>query len=293
MLLYWKPVANQIKDQQKKLVSEYFPDTDKYMAILFFWDNISSKVYVSHKQKYWEEIGLLTKVFWQKEWEQWNKNNIFELINDLNNDNSCIWIMVQLPLPEYLSWYKNEILSMITPSKDVDGLWWTLVWKSFFDMISFMPATPKAVMFLLDYYNLWDLRNKKVAIIWQSTIVGKPLALECLKRKAQIACFDVDNTTWEIKSYTKNADYIFSATWQTHLIDETYIGENGNQIVIDIWYGHKDGKAVWDVNFEKVEKKVQHITPVPWGVWPLTIAALFSNVLDLWKEFHIKTTSFS
>ena len=79
----------------------------------------------------------------------------------------------------------------------------------------------------------------------------------------------------------------------TNTSDESFIWENKNQIVIDIWYGHKDWKAVWDVNIEKIEDKVLHYTPVPWGVGPLTIASLFSNVFDLRETFHIKTTSFS
>ena len=63
-----------------------------------------------------------------------------------------------------------------------------------------------------------------------------------------------------------------------------------NQIVVDIGYGHKDGKAVWDVNMDRVIDKVLHITPVPWGVGPLTIASLFSNVFDLREQTN---TTFS
>ena len=293
MLLYGRPVADKMMEEQKRKVLEYFPIKNKFLAILFFWNNSSSKVYVRRKQQYWENIWLETKIFWQDDWIVRNKENVVWLIENLNKNDDCVWIIVQLPLPKELVNSKNDILSAIIPSKDVDGLWWTLVWKSFFNMLSFTPATPKAVMSLLDYYNLWDLKCKKIAIIWQSTIVWKPLALECLKRGAEIACFDINNTPWEIKSYTKHADYIFSATWQIYLIDESYIWENKNQIVVDVWYGHKDWKAVGDVNIEKIEDKVLYVTPVPWGVGPLTIASLFSNVFDLWEEFHIKTTSFS
>ena len=286
MLLYWKPVAEKMIEEQKKKVIKYFPNKDKFLAILFFWDNSSSKIYVRRKKEYWENIWLETRIFWQDDGKSRNKDDILKLINDLNKNDDCVWIIVQLPLPEDLVKDKNEILSAILPEKDVDGLNWVLVWKSFFNMLSFTPATPKAVMAILDYYNLGNLRNKKVAIIWQSTIVWKPLALECLKRGAVLACFDINNTPWEIKSYTKQADYIFSATWQVHLIDESFIWEKKNQIVIDIGYGHKDWKAVGDVNIEKIIDKVQDITPVPWGIGPLTIASLFSNIFDLREEFH-------
>jgi len=286
MLLYWKPVAEKLIEEQKRKVRDYFPNNDKFLAILFFWDNSSSKVYVRRKKEYWENIGLETKVFWQDNEISRTKEWVINKIYELNENENCVWIIVQLPLPKELQEDKNEILSAILPEKDVDGLGWVLVWKSFFDMLSFTPATPKAVMTLLDYYKLGDLKNKKVAIIWQSTIVGKPLALECLKRGAQLACFDINNTQWEIKSFTKTADYIFSWTWQIHLIDETFIWEQKNQIVVDIWYGHKDWKAVGDVNIDRIIDKVLHITPVPWGVGPLTIASLFSNIFDLREEFH-------
>jgi methylenetetrahydrofolate dehydrogenase (NADP+)/methenyltetrahydrofolate cyclohydrolase len=286
MLLYGKPVADKIKQELKLKVSKYFPNKDMYLAILFFWDNSSSKIYVKHKQKYWNDIWLTTNVFWQDSEKKREKEDVINLINKLNKDENCVGIIVQLPLPENLKQSKNEILSTINPAKDVDGLWGTLIWKSFFDMVSFCPATPKAVMTLLDYYNIWILKNKRVAIIGQSTIVWKPLALECLKRKAFVACFDINNTVEEIKRYCQTADYIFSATWQIHLIDETYVNNKKNQIVIDIGYWHKDWKPVGDVDTERVENKVLHITPVPWGVGPLTIASLFSNIIDLWEQFN-------
>lgn len=286
MLLHGRVIADKIKEDLKKKVIKYFPNNDKYLAILFFWDNTSSKIYVKHKQKYWSDIWLKTIIYWQDDWKKWNKEEIIGLINNLNNDESCVWIIVQLPLPDDLKHLKNEIVSAIDSAKDVDGLWGTMVWKSFFDMVSFCPATPKAVMTLLDYYNLWEIRNKKVAIIWQSTIVWKPLAIECLKRWAQIACFDINNTVEEIKDYCKTADYIFSATWYIYLVDETFVSDKKNQIIVDIGYGHKDGKPVGDVDIKKIEDKVLHVTPVPWGVGPLTIASLFSNIFDLWEQFH-------
>ena len=285
MLLYWKPVAEEIKKELQEKTKKYFPDWNNFVAVLFFWDNYSSSVYVKSKQRYGESIGLKTKIYGQEKEDRSNEE-ILNLIYELNKDENCVWIIIQLPLPESLKDYKKELLSAITPDKDIDGLWGTLVWKSFFNMLSFTPATPKAVVTLLDYYRLWNVKNKKVAIIGQSTIVGKPLALEMLKRGAQVACFDKTNTPWEIKEYCQSADYIFSATGVSHLVDETYINDKKNQIVIDIGYGHKDGKAVGDVNIEKIQNKVLHITPVPWGIGPLTIASLFSNVFVLREQFH-------
>lgn len=110
MLLYWKPVAEKMIEEQKKKVIKYFPNKDKFLAILFFWDNSSSKVYVRRKKEYWENIWLETRIFWQDDGKSRNKDDILKLINDLNKNDDCVWIIVQLPLPEDLVKDKNEIL---------------------------------------------------------------------------------------------------------------------------------------------------------------------------------------
>lgn len=286
MLLYWKPVAEKIKKELQEKNKKFFSEGLQFLAILFFWDNTSSAVYVKSKKKYGDEIWLKTIVYGQEEWKIRDKERVLGLIDELNKNPNCVWIMIQLPLPDNLKEYKTLLLQAITPEKDVDGLWGTLVGKSFFNFLNFIPATPKAVLTLLDYYDLWEVKNKKVAILWQSTIVWKPLALELLKRGAQTACFDINNTPWEIKTYCQSADYIFSATGHIHLIDESYLSWKNNQIIIDIGYWHKDWMAVGDVNRENIEDKVLHLSPVPWGVGPLTIASLFSNIFDLWEQFH-------
>lgn len=301
MLLYGKPLAEKIEAELKEKVQSAFWKSKKFVAILFFWDNRSSAVYVKHKQNFGTRIGLSTLIFGQGQEEENSdfhhlnpflqqkkreKNQILSLISTLNADESCVGIIVQLPLPPELQAHKNELLAAIAPQKDIDGLGGTTVGKSFFEMLDFTPATPKAVMSLLDYYDVGEVRGKQVAVIGQSTIVGKPLALELLKRGAFVGTFDIRNTPEEIKTFCQNSDYIFSGTGQIDLIDETYLNEKKNQILIDIGYGHKDGKPVGDINFESVKDKVLHITPVPGGIGPLTIASLFSNIFVLWEQKH-------
>ena len=74
-------------------------------------------------------------------------------------------VIIQLPLPPEFQPYKNELLSAIAPAKDLDGLNGTLIGKNFLEMIDFLPATPKAVISLLDYYKLGNLRGKRVAVL--------------------------------------------------------------------------------------------------------------------------------
>lgn len=306
MLLLWKDIAQTLKTKQTLQVAELFGDQKKYFALIFLWDNTASKTYVQLKKKYAESIWLKVEIFWQEEYKDTDNSvlklyknetydtaaKVIELIHYLNYDPGCVGIIVQLPLPESLEPYKAQILSTIAPHKDPDGLWGVLNWLSEIDLINFIPATPKAVFVLLDEYKLGDMKWKSVAILWQSNLVGKPLAMECIKRWANVHSFNSSNDVSEIKEVCLLADYIFSCTGKIHLVDETFIRKDKIQILVDVWYGHKDGKAVWDIQRETLQDKVAAITPVPWGVWPLTVACIFENIFllqtykDILKKYY-------
>jgi len=295
-VLLWKPVSLKLKEELKEKSKNFF-NNDKYVAIIYLWDNSASKTYVWLKKKYGEDIWLHVEIFWQSDDKSCNWNDsldiyknqdydivpkILELIAVMNYDADCVGIMVQLPLPEPFAQYKNEILSSISPDKDIDWLWWVINWLSEMWLVDFVPATPKAVLYLLKYYNLDNVSWKTVAILWQSNLVWKPLATELMKRWATIYSTNASNDAKLIQKNCQNADYIISCTWQIHLIDENYIWENNNQIIIDVWYWHKDWKPVGDVQIDKISNKVGSYTPVPWWIWPLTVACLFDNVFELY-----------
>lgn len=299
MLLYGKPVLESLGKELLQKRECFFGGIVPYVAIIYLWDNPSSAVYVRNKRRFWDRIGLPVVVFGQgsmsaflakDNWLSLSKNpskaELLSLIQSLNQDERCVGIMVQMPLPSALSKDKDELFATIAVEKDIDGQTGVLSGQSFFDMIDFMPPTIQAVFHLLDFYNLWDPKGKQVAVIGKGNVVGKPLALELLKRGAIVGMFDERDDPKDIKSFTQSSSYIFSWTGQAHLIDCSYINDKKNQILVDIWYGHKDGKAVGDMQRELLQNKVLHITPVPWGVGPLTIASLFANVFRLWEYFH-------
>ncbi len=292
ILLDWKIVASKIKDELKNYISEKKLD-NKYVAIFLLWDDKPSEVYVSMKKKFWNDIWIDVKVFGNKKFI--NKNNsdiinsilklnlldineLMKSIELLNNDLECIWIVVQLPLPQTLQTYKSQILATINFSKDIDWLGGSLMWLSTIDYIDFLPATPASVINLLDYYWLANFEWKTVTVIWQSNLVGKPLVMEIIKKYWEVFSF---NHRWSIeliKDCCKKSDYIISATWKINMIDDTYLRDDDSQILVDVWYWILDWKAVWDINFESVKNKVKAISPVPWWVWPLTVACLFNNI---------------
>ncbi|HKL44552.1 MAG TPA: hypothetical protein VJ892_04745, partial [Candidatus Absconditabacterales bacterium] len=85
----------------------------------------------------------------------------------------------------------------------------------------------------------------------------------------------------ELKKLCKSSDYIISCTGVVHLLNNEFVRNDQSQIIIDVGYGHKDGKPVGDIDFDSVKDKVKYITPVPGGIGPLTVACLFENIFTI------------
>jgi len=308
MILSWKELSLQLKQELTDKTVQFFGDAKKYVAIIFLWDDYSSAAYVKHKKTYGDSIGLPVIVFGQnhaaahaKDGVQYDRNQagkfddvgiyinqhydsvwkIMELIRYLNHDDECVGIIIQLPLPEQFEPYKEQLLAAITPQKDLDGLGWVILWLSQMGLVDFVPATPKAVLYLLEKYELDDFKGKTIAILGQSNVVGKPLAIECIKRWATVYTCNADTPPEQIKTIAKMADYIISSTGKVHLIDDSFVRSDNSQVIVDVGYGHIDGKPVGDVYIETIQDKVASYTPVPGGVGPLTVACIFANVFAL------------
>lgn len=301
MLLSWKELSVSFKQELIQKRAQFFADKNVYVAIVFLGDDYSSATYVKHKKLYGESIGLPVIVFGQNNQAEYDRNQawkfddvgiyinqnydsvwkVMELIRYLNHDDECVGIIVQLPLPEQFEQYKEQLLAAITPEKDLDGLGGVILWLSEMWLVDFVPATPKAVLYLLEHYQLDDFTGKTVAILWQSNVVGKPLVLECIKRGATVYTCNENTPVEEIKTIARSSAYVVSCTGKVHLLDQTFLRDDISQIVVDVGYGHIDGKPVGDVNIETIKDKVAAYTPVPGGVWPLTVACLFDNVFVL------------
>ena len=296
LLLKGKEKSEQLKDNYRELRTQYFWDERRFVAVLFFGESNPSQVYVNLKKKYSEEIWFDFLVFGQ--WEvlfEWeypdlieyqkkeylDKDSVIELVEKLNSDERCVWIICQLPLTDELKPYQKEICNAITPLKDMDWLGdklqeWAFEWK-----IEFLPATAQAVISLWNAYDLWSFEWKIISVIGQSDIVWHPISRYLELKWAEVHSFDIRNTPEEIMAQTKKSDVIISCTWALHLVDDKFINEEKNQIIIDVGYGFLNGKSTGDVDFEKVENKVYAISPVPWWVGPMTVASLFGNIFTI------------
>jgi methylenetetrahydrofolate dehydrogenase (NADP+)/methenyltetrahydrofolate cyclohydrolase len=206
-----------------------------------------------------EDEGLQ---FYQKQ-EYDSVPKVIELIHYLNYDQDCVGIIVQLPLPEQFQSSKAKILSSIQAHKDVDGLGGVINGLSQVELLDFLPATPRAVIELLRYYNHDIFKGKTVAILGQSNLIGKPLAAELMKRGATVYSTNVFNDAEKTKKACQLADFIISATGKVGLVDETFLRKEKDQVIVDVGYGYKNGSPVGDVAIEKIKDKIFAYTPVP------------------------------
>lgn len=304
LILDGRPYAATLKEELRIKTTEVFGDKAVYMAIIFVWDNAASAAYVWFKKQFGEDIGIPVEIFGQDaetkfdhlknrkakisyrhpDAGQWQKN-IIELIEFLNTDSQCVGIIVQLPLPDPLWVDTARITQHISPYKDVDAMSGMTYGMDSFGTIDFLGATPQAAMTLLEQYDLADVRGKIVSVVWQSNLIGKPLATHLMKMGATVLSFNSKSPKEQMYALCQQSDYIFACTGLTHVIDEKYINDKKHQIVIDIGYGYRDWKPIGDVNIDAIKDKVYAYSPVPGWVWPLTVATLFANIFRLHTYF--------
>jgi methylenetetrahydrofolate dehydrogenase (NADP+)/methenyltetrahydrofolate cyclohydrolase len=186
-----------------------------------------------------------------------------ELIQQLNQDESVHGIIVQIPLPDPAQ--TDEILNAVAPGKDVDGL----AEKTDFD-----PATPLAIDWLLAGYNI-ELKGRQLLIIGQGRLVGKPLAK--LWNSSGYAVITADRTTEDLAEKTRQADVIVCATGRPGLITADMVKPGA--VIVDAGVATDNNGLVGDVDPGVRKLPDITITPEKGGVGPLTVCALFENVI--------------
>ncbi|MEC6749201.1 bifunctional 5,10-methylenetetrahydrofolate dehydrogenase/5,10-methenyltetrahydrofolate cyclohydrolase [Marinilactibacillus sp. XAAS-LB27] len=271
-VLKGKPVAEKISQQAKLVVDELKSvDCQPTLAIVRIGEEASSISYETAAIKTMNQVGIeVSSVVFS---EETAPGKILSTIDDLNEDREIHGILIMQPLPDGLS--RNDIALRVDPEKDIDGLTPSNLGKLVEnDRTGLWPSTPKAVMELLDYYGI-DLVGADVCVIGSSPVVGKPLSILLLNEEATVANCHVK--TKNLKNYTQQADIVISATGVAHLVTPEHIKEGA--VVIDVGYGHVDGKPCGDVQYDEVMGKASAITPVPGGIGTITTAILAEQVV--------------
>ncbi|OGN01179.1 MAG: hypothetical protein A2651_03855 [Candidatus Yanofskybacteria bacterium RIFCSPHIGHO2_01_FULL_42_12] len=249
--------------------------TKPKLVIIQIGDLDESNTYIKNKKNFAEKISVLVE---HKRYQGVVKEEkIIRDISKYNKDASIHGIMVQLPGPKNFD--IEKVLESIDHRKDVDGLTATNTKHLFDNQEAFVPATAKGIITLLEEYNINPV-GKRVVIVGQSSLVGKPVMLVLLNRGATVTI--CNKNTKKLDEETKRADILITAVGHPKLITKKHVSKN--QIVIDIGINvTKSGKIVGDVDFDNVKSVVKAITPVPGGVGPMTVASLFQNLLEAYS----------
>jgi methylenetetrahydrofolate dehydrogenase (NADP+)/methenyltetrahydrofolate cyclohydrolase len=199
----------------------------------------------------------------------------------LGADRSIHGIILQQPLPGHLE--IRRIAEALPAHKDVDGTNpLNLGRLASADPTAFAPATPSAVMLLLEGSRRWPLRGVRCCIVGRSHVVGLPAALLLLARDATITI--VHSKTRDLGARTAEADVIVVAAGVPNLLRAEMVAPGAT--VIDVGTNYIDGVLVGDVAFDEVLEVAGELTPVPGGVGPVTNIALLRNVVLAAERAH-------
>ena len=250
-------LAGFIKERQAKQVRALRQawHINPRLAIVTDVENPVIETYMRLKQRYGADILIDVEI------HRVPAGGALEVIQELNNRDDVQGIILQLPIsnPEQT----EELLESIREDKDVDGLRKRAI---------FQAATPTAISWLLAGYGV-DLKGKKVAIVGRGRLVGAPLERMWLKSGVDVTVFEKGDDLSQLINY----DIIVSATGVPGLIKSQMI--KTKTVVVDAGTASENGKSVGDVSEEMRQRNDVIITPKKGGVGPLTVSALFDNVI--------------
>ena len=250
-------LAGFIKERQAKQVRALRQawHINPRLAIVTDVENPVIETYMRLKQRYGADILIDVEI------HRVPAGGALEVIQELNNRDDVQGIILQLPISN--SDQTEELLESIREDKDVDGLRKKAI---------FQAATPTAINWLLAGYGV-DLKNKKVAIVGRGRLVGAPLEKMWLKSGVDVTVFEKGDDLSQLINY----DIIVSATGVPGLIKSQMIKTKA--VVVDAGTASENGKIVGDVSEEVRQRNDVIITPKKGGVGPLTVSALFDNVI--------------
>lgn len=234
------------------------------LAIVQVKDDPIINTYVRLKQRYGADIGVSVEI------RKCLQEDVPRLLQKLNKDTSVHGIIIQLPLtrPEQT----DSIVNLVDPDKDVDALG---------KDAKFQPATPMAILWLLAGYNI-ELSGKKVLLIGKGKLVGAPL--EKILKNSGVGVTVIDKPSKELTEVAQNSEVVIAAANQPSILHASMI--RPATIIVDAGVAGEEGEIVGNVADDVYQMKDITITPKKGGVGPLTVCALFENVI---RAAQIKT----
>lgn len=268
-----KVVSADVKARVKKAVEQLKEQgIQPCLATVLVGDDPASATYVRSKQNDAKEVGITTRD--HRLPATFKQNELIELVRLLNNDPQIHGILVQLPLPKHID--EMEIISTLSPLKDVDGLTPYNAGMLQNGMGLLKPCTPSGIMEMLDYYKI-EVAGIDAVVVNRSNLVGKPLSLLLLEKDATVTI--CHSKTRDLMSRLQRADLVVTAVGNRQSFTLTGDMINEGAIVIDVGIARLNNRIVGDADFESVRQKASWVTPVPGGVGLMTRAMLLKNTV--------------
>jgi methylenetetrahydrofolate dehydrogenase (NADP+)/methenyltetrahydrofolate cyclohydrolase len=262
-----KALAERIRAEVEQEIAEL---GEVGLATVLVGDDSASEIYIRLKHKAAQEVGIRSvDVRLPAETAE---DELLEQVEALNADDSVDGILVQLPLPEHLD--EARVVRTIDPAKDVDGIHPLNAGQLYLGRPTLVPATPIGIMTLLAEYDI-GLEGVNAVVVGRSDIVGKPVAHLLLQQNATVTI--CHSRTRDLARETLDADVLVVATGRAGLVTAEMVKRGA--AVIDVGMNRTDEGLFGDVDRAAMDV-AGHMTPVPGGVGPMTIACLLRNAVQ-------------
>lgn len=239
------------------------------LATVLVGDDQASAIYVRRKQEACEEVGI--EPIHHELSADAPEQELLALVAELNGDERVTGILVQLPLPDHMD--EGRVIRSLAPVKDVDGFHPVSAGHLLQGEPTFVAATPAGIMEILRAYEI-PLLGARAVVVGRSNIVGKPMALLLLGVHATVTV--CHSRTRDLAAVVREADVVVAAVGRAGMVTKDMV--KAGAAVVDVGINRVEGKVVGDVA-EDVREVAGHLTPVPGGVGPMTIASLLRNTV--------------
>lgn len=237
------------------------------LATVLVGDDPASHTYVRMKRNRCNQVGIESRYVALP--SDTSTESLVQTILDLSADPAVDGILLQHPVPSHID--ERAAFEAIVPSKDVDGVTMHSFAAMAFNEPGFHSCTPGGIMRLLDAYQL-PIAGRHAVVVGRSPILGKPVGVMLLARDATVTY--CHSKTIDLKDQVQRADIVVAAVGRPELIKGSWIKPGA--AVLDA--GYNPGN-VGDVEYDAAARVAGHITPVPGGVGPMTIAILLEQAL--------------
>ena len=274
-----KDLAKCLKDEMAIEITELEKKYGRvpHLAVILVGEDPGSVSYVKGKEKACLEIGIKNTTI--KKTSDITEEELLNIINELNNDDSVDGILVQLPLPRHIN--TDKVIESVRYDKDVDGFHPMNVASLYLKQPGVVPCTPKGVIKLLKSFDC-QIEGKKAVVIGRSNIVGMPVSKLLLDNNATVTI--THSRTKNLAEVTREADILIAALGKPKFVTADMVKDGAVVIDVGVNRNPENNKLCGDVDFDNVVDKVSFITKVPGGVGPMTICCLMENTIECFKK---------